>query len=42
MLAGAIDAVCFADDQRCMECDTPDEYDVVRSEMVPRWLPKLV
>lgn len=42
MLAGAMDAVCFDDAQRCMECDTPDEYDVVRNEMVPRWLPKLV
>lgn len=41
MLARALDAVGFADDERCMECDTPDEYDVVRSEMVPRWLPSL-
>ena len=41
MLARALDAVGFTDDARCMECDTPDEYDVVRSEMVPRWLPHL-
>jgi choline kinase len=40
-LAGAIDAVTFDDDARCMECDTPEEYEVVRREMVPRWLPKL-
>jgi len=37
MIARAIDAVSFDDDRRCMECDTPDEYEVVRSEMVPRW-----
>ena len=30
-------AVVFADDKRFMECDTPEEYTVVRSEMVPRW-----
>lgn len=35
---GALDAVVFDDDTRCMECDTPDEYDVVRRDMVPRWL----
>ncbi len=40
-MAGAIDAVTFADDSRCMECDTPDEYEVVRREMVPRWVSKL-
>jgi len=38
---GALDAVTFDDDSRCMECDTPDEYEIVRREMVPRWLPKL-
>lgn len=41
MLARALDVVSFSDDDRCMECDTPDEYAVVRSEMVPRWLPTL-
>lgn len=41
MMAGALDAVTFTDDRRFMECDTPEEYDVVRSEMVPRWLPHL-
>ena len=41
MLARALDVVSFDDDRRCMECDTPDEYDVVRAEMVPRWRPKL-
>jgi choline kinase len=41
MIARALDAVSFADDRRCMECDTPDEYEVVRAEMVPRWLPHL-
>ena len=40
-MAGAVDAVLFDDDARCMECDTPEEYEVVRREMVPRWLPKL-
>jgi choline kinase len=38
---GALDAVVFSDESRCMECDTPEEYDVVKKEMVPRWLPKL-
>lgn len=37
MMARALDVVSFDDDSRCMECDTPDEYDVVRAEMVPRW-----
>jgi choline kinase len=41
MAAGAVDAVVFDDDTRCMECDTPDEYAVVRREMVPRWRDKL-
>jgi choline kinase len=41
MIARALDVVSFADDERCMECDTPDEYAVVRTEMVPRWLPQL-
>ncbi|AKV03728.1 UDP-N-acetylglucosamine pyrophosphorylase related protein [Labilithrix luteola] len=41
MAAGALDAVVFDDDARCMECDTPDEYVVVRREMVPRWRDKL-
>lgn len=35
---GALDAVVFEDDSRCMECDTPDEYEVVKREMVPRWI----
>jgi choline kinase len=38
---GALDAVVFDDDTRCMECDTPDEYVVVRRDMVPRWVGKL-
>jgi choline kinase len=38
---GAIDAVVFEDDARFMECDTPDEYQVVRREMVPRWIATL-
>jgi len=38
---GALDAVVFDDDTRCMECDTPEEYEVVRREMVPRWRPSL-
>jgi choline kinase len=41
MTARALDVVAFDDDARCMECDTPDEYDVVRAEMVPRWRPHL-
>jgi choline kinase len=41
MLAGALDAVTFGDDARFMECDTPEEYVVVRGEMVPRWRTKL-
>lgn len=41
MIARALDVVSFDDDRRCMECDTPDEYDVVRAEMVPRWRPLL-
>jgi choline kinase len=42
MNARALDAVSFDDDRRCMECDTPDEYEVVCSEMVPRWRPHLL
>jgi choline kinase len=38
---GGLDAVVFEDETRCMECDTPDEYEVVRKEMVPRWVGKL-
>jgi choline kinase len=41
LAAGVLDAVVFEDETRFMECDTPDEYEVVRAEMVPRWLPKL-
>ncbi|HVJ88212.1 MAG TPA: NTP transferase domain-containing protein [Labilithrix sp.] len=41
MIARGLDVVSFDDDERCMECDTPDEYEVVRSEMVPRWRPHL-
>lgn len=41
MMARALDAVAFDDDARCMECDTPEEYDVVRREMVPRWRSQL-
>lgn len=41
MIAGALDAVSFDDDRRCMECDTPEEYEIVRAEMVPRWRPLL-
>ena len=37
MMLGALDAVVFDDDRRFMECDTPEEYVVVRREMVPRW-----
>lgn len=37
MSVGGIDAVVFEDDKRFMECDTPEEYTVVRSEMIPRW-----
>jgi len=37
MLARALDIVSFDDDGRCMECDTPEEYEIVRREMVPRW-----
>lgn len=38
---GTLDAVVFEDDKRCMECDTPDEYDVLRRDMVPRWKDQL-
>jgi choline kinase len=41
MAAEAMDAVVFNDAARCMECDTPDEYVVVRREMVPRWRDEL-
>ena len=41
MNVGALDAVLFDDDRRFMECDTPDEYEVVKREMVPRWRPRL-
>lgn len=41
MTVGAIDAVVFEDDRRFMECDTPEEYEVMRREMVPRWRPSL-
>lgn len=37
MNVGALDAVSFDDDRRFMECDTPEEYAVVRAEMAPRW-----
>ena len=38
----ALDAVSFDDDSRCMECDTPEEYEVVRAQMVPRWRARLL
>lgn len=38
---GALDAVVFADDARYLECDTPDEYEAVKREMVPRWIGSL-
>lgn len=38
---GAIDPVVFSDETRFMECDTPDEYEVVKRELVPRWVKKL-
>jgi choline kinase len=38
---GALDAVIFDDDARFMECDTPDEYESARREMVPRWAGRL-
>ena len=41
MMAGALDIVAFDDDRRFMECDTPEEYEIVKREMVPRWLPHL-
>jgi choline kinase len=41
MLVSALDAVVFDDAGRFMECDTPEDYEVVRREMVPRWLPQL-
>jgi hypothetical protein len=41
MLVSALDAVVFDDAARFMECDTPEEYEVARREMVPRWLPQL-
>ncbi len=37
MIASALTAVSFDDDRRFMECDTPDEYELVKREMVPRW-----
>jgi choline kinase len=37
MTARALSAATFDDDRRCMECDTPEEYEIVRCEMVPRW-----
>lgn len=41
MNMGTLDAVVFEDDTRCMECDTPEECEVVRRDMVPRWVDKL-
>lgn len=41
MMVRALDVVSFDDDRRCMECDTAEEYEIVRSEMVPRWRPHL-
>jgi choline kinase len=41
MIMGVLDAVVFDDDSRCIECDTADEYEVVRRDMVPRWIDKL-
>jgi choline kinase len=38
---GALDAVVFDDDARFMECDTPDEYEVAKREVVPRWVGRL-
>lgn len=37
MMVGALDAVVFDDDRRFMACDTPEEYDLIRREVVPRW-----
>jgi choline kinase len=41
MIAGALDAAVFEDDRRFMECDTAEEYEVVRRDVVPRWRAKL-
>ena len=41
LAVGALEAVVFDDDARFMECDTPDEYEVVKREMVPRWIGSL-
>jgi choline kinase len=41
MAAGGLEMIAFDDDARFMECDTPDEYEKVRREMVPRWRPCL-
>ena len=42
MLAGKMVAAPFDRSLAFMECDTPEEYAVVRSEMGPRWIGKLV
>lgn len=39
MLAGRLEAVVFEDDRRFMECDTKEEYEAAKNEMVPRWRP---
>lgn len=38
---GAVDAVSFEDQARFMECDTPEEYEIARTAMVPRWVGSL-
>ena len=35
--AGLLRSVVFSDGRRFMECDTPEEYAVVRNQMAPRW-----
>lgn len=41
LAVGALDAVLFDDDARFLECDTPDEYEMARREMAPRWVGRL-
>jgi choline kinase len=42
MLAGRVEAVSFGADLLFMECDTPEEYEVLTREMYPRIAAKVI
>ena len=41
MFVGSIDGVVFEDDRRFSRCETAEDYEFIRREMIPRWKPSL-